>query len=205
MSLCNNNKTCLKSVAKLVGDAFVYNSNPDENLLVLHKNGNSLDNESSNLYWGNYKDAARNGRAKPICVYDKNTGKLVKEFDSLTDACDWLKATVANAKNVESMISNCLRGNRASSYGFIYKYKNKEQDKGYKKAPAGFKKEVSVYTLKDNKFIGLFPNVNAVVKWLCSKDNNYKYNSVSIYGCLQGKYKSIYGYRYEWEYSAKNK
>lgn len=205
MTLCKNNNTYVKSVARLVANAFVYNSNPDEKLIVLHKNGNPLDNESSNLYWSSYKGAAYNGRAKPICVYDKNTGELVKEFDSLTDACYWLKATVANAKHLESMVSNCLRGNRPSYYGYIYKYKNKEQDKGYKKAPAGFKKEVSVYTIKDNKFIGLFPNVNEVVKWLSSKDTKYKYSSFSIYGCLQGRYKSAYGYRYEWKYSAKNK
>jgi group I intron endonuclease len=80
-----------------------------------------------NVTWGDKISKANKGisrnlgkNLKPIIQYGKN-GELLKEWDSITDASNTLNLSFNN-------ISNALCGYSKSASGFIWKYKNLNDD-----------------------------------------------------------------------------
>jgi len=57
-------------VHKLVAQAFVKNPKPVSNKMVFHKDNNTLNNDHSNLFWGNQKDA--NAKLKRLRLEETN-------------------------------------------------------------------------------------------------------------------------------------
>lgn len=79
-------------------------------------------------YWG--LPPGDHPMAKPVIQIDKDTGEVLREFTSATEA-----GQLVNAHHVTAIARVC-RGERKSSYGYIWRYaspiryKNKKKEKG---------------------------------------------------------------------------
>lgn len=206
VSLVDNSKRkgySSRSVAKLVANAFIVNDNPEKYKQVKHKNGNYWDNHVENLEWCSYsksypkvhrKVTTRN--SKSICVYDKYTKELVGEFDSLLSVSKWLQETKGASKYVNTMVSNCLRGHRMTSYGYIYRYKDDSKNvasNSIKKSP----KIISVFDYKTGSFVKSFKTLKECVHWLLATNKSTNpYSAVSL--CLHGYRMQAFGYTFKY-------
>lgn len=85
----------------------------DENKLNNSLNNLSLVTPRENMNWGSWPDKF----AKPILQYDKN-GNFIKEWRSIQSIRRELGFN-------PSHISECARGKRKYSYGFVWVFKNK--------------------------------------------------------------------------------
>jgi hypothetical protein len=65
------------------------------------------------------KGKKHDSKAKPILQYNIN-GDFIKEFSSITDACN----IVFNNRSKNPNITKCCQGKLKTAYGFIWKYKN---------------------------------------------------------------------------------
>lgn len=96
----------------------------DPNYVVNHKSGVKYDNHISNLEFlthaQNIKHAHDNGLAKTykraIVQLDKETGSVIREFDSAKDIQDELGF-------ICSYVTAVCRGKRKSAYGYGWRYK----------------------------------------------------------------------------------
>lgn len=97
------------SLARLVAEAFVSNSNPSRFNLVAHQNGDITDNRYLNLFWTNregicgqlhnvlkIKNRARSSDVE-VTVYN---GKDVFEFPKLIDAATFLGCSYTTVKKI---------------------------------------------------------------------------------------------------------
>lgn len=125
--LSKNGKTSHKCVHRLVAMAFI--PNPNEYLIINHKDENPLNNCVDNLEWCDYSYNNNYGNRNKI-VSDKMTnGKLSKKVLQLTLNGDFVKE-YPSTKQVErelgfyhSHISKCCLGTRDSAYGYKWKFK----------------------------------------------------------------------------------
>jgi hypothetical protein len=119
VNLHKNGKLKRNLTHRLVAQMFV--PNPLKKLQINHKNGNKLDNHSSNLEWAtgseNIRHAQKTGllkNQKPI-VQLKN-GIVVAFYESIEDMH---RKTGFTKKNVR----NALNGKRGNSHGYQWVYK----------------------------------------------------------------------------------
>lgn len=110
-----------KSIHRLVAETFIPNSNKLKE--VNHIDGNSINNNISNLEWITHSNNIRhavnvlNKIKKPIMQYDLKFN-FVKEWDSIKQVEEKLKIDHSN-------ISKCCKGKRKQCGGYIWKYKQK--------------------------------------------------------------------------------
>ena len=130
LSVSQVDKTC--SVHRLVAQAFI--PNPDNKPQVNHINGNKKDNTVDNLEWctalENNRHALRNGLVshdnmhkalrKKVRKIDVNTGEILEEYDSVTEAAKSV------SKGRTGCISRVCNKKRKTSYGFKWEYIEKE-------------------------------------------------------------------------------
>lgn len=216
VQLYKNGKSKMLYVHRLVATAFI--PNPDKKPQINHIDGNKANNASYNLEWATSSENMRhainhglrnpspmtgrtgsdNPNSKTILQYDM-LGNFVREWSGIADA--------ARALNVNpSSISACLCGNNKSSCNSIWRYK---QSDAYT-----MKVEPIVYqTSKGVKRIGTHrPRSMRRIRQL-SKDGeliriweNYielekatGYNNGNIYKAINGRLKSAYGFKWEYE------
>ena len=106
-------------IHRLVAEAYIPNS---ENLpQINHKDENKTNNCLQNLEWcdasyninyGTRNKKVSNSKKIPILQYDLD-GNFIREWPSATDV----------GLEVQSHICDCLKGNRKTAYGYIWKYK----------------------------------------------------------------------------------
>lgn len=117
-------------IHRLVAQAFL--PNPNNLPQVNHKNEDkelnfvwityegTVDESKSNLEWCDQKYNCQYSFAKTILQFDKQ-GNFIKEWSSMTEVEKQLGYGKGN-------ISNCCLGKLKSTYGYIWRYKNEEQN-----------------------------------------------------------------------------
>lgn len=127
--VCFNGKR--EWVHRLVAKAFI--DNPYNKPEVNHKNGNRADNRVSNLEWVTDREnnllASKNGQLKRNPRFEGVVAISVIDgrktfFDSQKDAQE---KTGINSKD----INKCLRGERKTSHGYVWKYLSDYYDEEY--------------------------------------------------------------------------
>ena len=136
-----NGKSITKTVHRLVAEPFV--PNPLNLPQVNHIDENKLNNNADNLEWvtvqQNANHATRNKRiskknkeifantsmkrgkhqeAKPIQMCDVRTKEILKTFDSISSACDYLGKYPTGQANISAV----AKGKRKTAYGYYWQY-----------------------------------------------------------------------------------
>lgn len=124
--LTNKGEMQYKLLHRLIAQAFI--PNPEEKPSVNHIDGNKKNNSIENLEWVTNQENIRHAfdiglmkgnpssRRKKIVQIDKNTNKVISEFDSQFEASKELNIHV-------SSLSQCLNGKYKTAGGYIWKYK----------------------------------------------------------------------------------
>lgn len=122
VTLCSNGKEQMKSVHRLVAEAFI--ENPENLNFINHKDENPSNNNVTNLEWcspkynSNYGTSKQRIRSKisiPILQIDIKTGSVI-EYESLTDAAN-------KTGLLKSKICECCKGSRNTHGGYVWQYK----------------------------------------------------------------------------------
>lgn len=123
-------------VHRLIAQAFI--PNPNNYLIINHKDGNKLNNDIYNLEWCTYSHNVKEAYKMGLCEKQReNSRKRFKECNKKINKytkdgqyiCTYNKMTDAlfdlgiNEKNGVSNISNCCKGIRKSAFGYKWSYK----------------------------------------------------------------------------------
>ena len=115
VNLHKDGKVKTHLIHRLVAEAYIPNT---ENLpQINHRDENKTNNCLQNLEWCDAKYNSNYGTRnekikKPILQFSLD-GEFIREWECANDV----------GKEVQSNISKCLKGNRKSAYGFIWKFK----------------------------------------------------------------------------------
>lgn len=123
--LSKDGKTKHFRVSRLVAEAFLPNPNNLSDVDHIDSK-NKRNNMVDNLQWLSHADNVRKDLCKPVQLLDFDTEEVLKEFDSLTDATNYL-LSIGKGRTFKSVcgnISSCLTGKRISAYGYKWKYKD---------------------------------------------------------------------------------
>ena len=129
---CKNGKTKTMMVHRIIALTFV--PNPMNLPVVNHKDGNKLNNKAENFEWTTNKGNIIHARdelcinfgevnKKSIQGFDKNTGELKYEFDSLSEAARYFVKPDKNFRYIKSTISSAIKGRKKSYKNCIWQYK----------------------------------------------------------------------------------
>ena len=123
ISLTKNGKPRTFRVHRIVASVFI--PNPMGYREINHKDEDKDNNNVENLEWCtriyNMNYGTRNQRmSKPVILIKNNE---TVEFKSLTDAANYIKKG-ANISN----ISRCCKGLRKTAYGYVWKFKEVQND-----------------------------------------------------------------------------
>lgn len=126
-----NGKRIKYYVHRLVAETFI--PNPDNLPQVNHIDENTKNNNYSNLEWVTSKQNANHGTrnakiseahlgnkhplARKVEMLDPKTKEVLKTFDTITGACDYLKKS-----NGQSTIARVCRGKQKTAYGYLWRY-----------------------------------------------------------------------------------
>ena len=122
-------------ISRLVATAFL--PNPDGLQIVLHKDGDLMNDRLDNLQWVSRREffsissngrKISEGRKIPISATDVVTAKT-RVFRSLVDAASYLKS-IGHEKAAPSHICECCRGRIKSAYGFLWSYCEEDEEDG---------------------------------------------------------------------------
>lgn len=124
-ALRKNKKRYYFRVHRLVAEAFI--PNPDNLPVVNHKNGNKSDNRAENLEWCTVAENTQHGfdvlgrigqnggTNTPVAMIDKDSEKLLRTFNSIKEASDYVGAHT-------SSIWYALQDDRRTSKGYKWRY-----------------------------------------------------------------------------------
>ncbi len=127
VSLGGRNKK--KAIKIHIAVACMFVKGYEKGLTVNHKDGNKINNNSSNLEWVTQKEnmqhAADNNllniiKKKPVKQIDKDTGEIIKIFESVAEATRELGTN--KHKKLSSNISEAIRVRNGLAYGYRWEY-----------------------------------------------------------------------------------
>jgi len=116
-----------RSIHRLVAEAFI--PNPNNKLVVNHKDNNPKNNDVSNLEWvthsentiHSFNETDRKKLHKKVLQVDKNSGVVIREFNSVGEASLNIGIHYTN-------ISKVLSGNQKTAGGFFWKIVEESSD-----------------------------------------------------------------------------
>jgi len=108
----------MAKIHRLVAETFI--PNPDNLPQVNHIDKNKDNNHYSNLEWCDCYYNINYSLAKKILQFDLQ-GNFIKEWCSLSEIERTLKYKA-------SAICGCCKKNRKTAYGYMWKYKEKEEE-----------------------------------------------------------------------------
>lgn len=136
VSLSMNGEYRNYAVHRLVAEIFI--PKPVWATEVNHKDGNRHNNRVENLEWVTQQENIRHSREvlgrgfgiicsrgkkpRPVRCLDKETGKLIKEFPSVSHAARSIPNN--NSANVRVNITDCCHGKQPSAFGYKWEYIN---------------------------------------------------------------------------------
>ena len=110
VKLCKDGEKKMCRIHRLVAEAYL--PNPENLPQVDHIDNDKTHNYVNNLQWITNRDNCRKSNNKPILQYDLD-GELIREWECAADV----------GRKVKGNICDCLKGNRKTAYGYIWKYK----------------------------------------------------------------------------------
>ena len=129
---CKDKKMKTLPVHRIIALTFV--QNPANLPVVNHKDGNKLNNDAENFEWTTFRRNTIHARdelginfgeasRKPVQGFDKNTGELKYEFNSISEAAHYFVKPNKNFRCVQSTICNAIKGNKKSYKNCVWQYK----------------------------------------------------------------------------------
>ena len=195
------NNDGIKSIAihRLVAQAFI--SNPNDYIIVNHKDGDKKNNRYINLKWctrsENTKHAYDNdlisGKRK---IYQLNVNNnIIKEWDTIKDAYETLKLS-------RTSINSVLSKKNKTAGGYYWCYKE-EYDINKKKNTMYDTNKIKIKQIHktSNKLIKIWDSISEVSVFI-AKENSTSVKAIksNISQCIRGKRKSCHGYKWEYNY-----
>lgn len=130
---CKNKKMRTLMVHRIVALTFI--PNPTALPVINHKDGNKLNNNVENLEWVTHSGNTIHARdelkiefgkvnKKSIQGFDKKTGKLKYEFDSLSEAAHYFVKPDKNYRYIQNTIWNVIKKKKKSYKNCIWQYKD---------------------------------------------------------------------------------
>lgn len=111
------------TIHSLVANAFV--PNPDNLPCIDHDDNDKLNNNDWNLKWLTYANnnmkCHKYLKNEPWQFHAKKIGRFSKDWELIDEFPSVLQASAFIGWN-KNAIANCARGNKKSSWGFIWKY-----------------------------------------------------------------------------------
>lgn len=137
VSLCVGCKKKSYNIHRLVAETYL-DIPEGKNLEVNHKDGNKWNNNLSNLEWVTQKENIAHAREvlrkglgvkgtigkkpRPVRCLDKETGELIKEYPSVSQAA---RSFPNNSDNARVHITDCCLGKQMTAMGYRWEYINK--------------------------------------------------------------------------------
>src|SRR5690606_20802557 len=117
-------KTNSYSVHRLMALTFI--KNKQDKPMVNHIDENKLNNHLINLEWATAKENSRHSMAKKVQQINRLTGKVIKEFDAVTDAFEDIKEEISeyydkDIKDIKGFpwgIGQACIGERETAFGY---------------------------------------------------------------------------------------
>lgn len=106
-------------IDRLVGDFFLDGKTEEKNI-ILHKDGNKLNNKSDNLEWATSEQLMKAKCGVKIRQLDLETGDEIAIFNSIMEACE--KNNLDGNKRIG--VSKCCRGINKTAFGYKWEYVN---------------------------------------------------------------------------------
>lgn len=100
--------------------ATVFIENPNKYDMVNHKDENKRNNHYKNLEWCTSTYNNKYSFGKAVEMIDKDTGKVLKTFATMSEAIEYLGKT----KSSSSGISSCCNGKQQIAYGYKWRFVN---------------------------------------------------------------------------------
>lgn len=113
----SNGKGKYIKIHQLVATYFIGNP-PSDKHMVNHKDKNRSNNYFGNLEWVIHQKNVEHACGRKIQQINKDTGEVIKEFNSIQAACVFNKFK----QNSHVSISQCCRGKRKAAFGYKWKY-----------------------------------------------------------------------------------
>jgi hypothetical protein len=199
-----NGEYVTTQVHRLVAVAFI--PNPNEYLIINHKDENPLNNHVDNLEWCTYKYNSNYGRARenisnslkghdawnaiPVCQYDLS-GNFIKKFESIVDAGRKL-----GIKGISMIYEICEGRANCTSHGYQWKYAKDSVDYTKNIGPTKIK-----YSTNKRPVYQYDMNMNFIASYAsaCDAARALKIAPSGINECCHGKLP--HSHHYLWFYT----